>query len=489
MRLCQTDPSVRSVQLIGSWDHFSSCYTMKPDPRRGRGQWRGCYSFNDIVCDDKAVNGLRRNGGLKMGATYYYYYEIDGATETYNSAEPSTTACPFLPGQTVNALSVPVERTPRLRSASLTSLRHESFRTMNPDAKFTTPRPAHAPMLTLTASLRRLGSASSLLNLNQDPSARAPSPGPRWKRLFTRKPPTHHPAAPDQDTVELPTPPSPPRQPPASTASRGRRARDISHESLRRFLSEEPPARSERSPAREPTVAEPMPMPVPDDVVEEADDDDNFATSATSDHQFYATSLSPPPFQRSASSIALSLSGTDAKKCFVPVKTHPSNQHGLGADTAVPAPPSGGPALPSLDTDFRPRWSISAPSTALTTPVSPALVDEECPPPFGDSNDEDEVLSSHDDDNFSSGPVPSHGSPREAFPGYRLPTQGGEEKKASHSRPSTSAFNAAQLLSGGHAGIAVDGENFLGAPIDTGLDDFANELGWIADAIRRKQNH
>lgn len=47
---------------------------MNRDVRRGRDQWRGCYSFKDIVCDNEvSISGLRRNGGLKMGATYYYY--------------------------------------------------------------------------------------------------------------------------------------------------------------------------------------------------------------------------------------------------------------------------------------------------------------------------------------------------------------------------------------------------------------------------------
>jgi hypothetical protein len=69
----QTDPSVRSVQLIGSWDNFSTWYTMQQDLRRGRGQWRGCYLFKDIISEDSSSHTSTRNGGLKMGNTYYYY--------------------------------------------------------------------------------------------------------------------------------------------------------------------------------------------------------------------------------------------------------------------------------------------------------------------------------------------------------------------------------------------------------------------------------
>jgi hypothetical protein len=46
---------------------------MEEDIRRGHGEWRGCYSFQDIICDGDTGNLSKRNGGLKMGQTYYYY--------------------------------------------------------------------------------------------------------------------------------------------------------------------------------------------------------------------------------------------------------------------------------------------------------------------------------------------------------------------------------------------------------------------------------
>lgn len=69
----QTSPYTQSVHLIGSWDNFSKHYTMEHDTKRARGQWRGCYAFTDIICDGDGANGSKRTGGLKMGATYYYY--------------------------------------------------------------------------------------------------------------------------------------------------------------------------------------------------------------------------------------------------------------------------------------------------------------------------------------------------------------------------------------------------------------------------------
>jgi len=69
----QTSPSTQSVHLIGSWDNFSKHYPMERDIRRARGQWRGCYSFEDIICDGDGGSSPKRSGGLKMGSTYYYY--------------------------------------------------------------------------------------------------------------------------------------------------------------------------------------------------------------------------------------------------------------------------------------------------------------------------------------------------------------------------------------------------------------------------------
>jgi hypothetical protein len=46
---------------------------MERDVRRARSQWRGCYTFEDIICDGDGGSSPKRTGGLKMGSTYYYY--------------------------------------------------------------------------------------------------------------------------------------------------------------------------------------------------------------------------------------------------------------------------------------------------------------------------------------------------------------------------------------------------------------------------------
>lgn len=67
-------PTAYHVELLGSWDNFSEPWEMKRDSRRGWGHWAGCHKFRDIICDGDA-SGMheKRDGGLKMGGTYWYY--------------------------------------------------------------------------------------------------------------------------------------------------------------------------------------------------------------------------------------------------------------------------------------------------------------------------------------------------------------------------------------------------------------------------------
>lgn len=56
---------------------------MKHDTRRGRGRWKGCYSLKENDQSTAGANrNTKRNGGLKMGNTYYYYV---GFTIMYHS--------------------------------------------------------------------------------------------------------------------------------------------------------------------------------------------------------------------------------------------------------------------------------------------------------------------------------------------------------------------------------------------------------------------
>ena len=114
---------------------------MKPDLRMGRGHWRGCHSFTDIICDGDTVHPADgRHGGLKMGGLYWYFYQLNGYIDYHNPAEPSTTSCPFLPGQVLNILEVPTQTDTHGRCGSTSSLVSTSF-TLNPEDKYLKPRP------------------------------------------------------------------------------------------------------------------------------------------------------------------------------------------------------------------------------------------------------------------------------------------------------------------------------------------------------------
>jgi hypothetical protein len=144
--LVRTPPSTRSVHLYGSWDNFTTGYPMQRDTRIGAEHWSGCHSFANIICDgDAAGASTPRQGGLKMGGTYWYFYRLDDEIEFHNSMEPSTTSCPMLPGQLTNVLNVPfaLSSSGRPRNDSSSSTTSE-YRTMKPTDKFVNPRPVPA---------------------------------------------------------------------------------------------------------------------------------------------------------------------------------------------------------------------------------------------------------------------------------------------------------------------------------------------------------
>ncbi|KAJ5161912.1 hypothetical protein N7492_007304 [Penicillium capsulatum] len=147
--LLTTNPDVRSVHLLGSWDNFSKPYAMERDKRVGPGHWRGCHTFTDIMADAPNDTAQWRSGGLKMGATYWYYYLLNDDVEFYSEVEPVTTKCPLLPGQPVNVLNVPIilpDSRPHSRSNSHGSEKFE-HRTMNPEDKYMNPRKPPKPDL------------------------------------------------------------------------------------------------------------------------------------------------------------------------------------------------------------------------------------------------------------------------------------------------------------------------------------------------------
>lgn len=111
-------------------------------------------------------------------------YKLDDDLEFHNSAEPSTTACPLLPGQLVNVLNVPFAlSSSRSRNDSVSSTSSEIC-TMDPADKFMNPRPVPAkpslPRLKTSPTLpqRSWSSTSSPVSADSRRGRSASSQGP-----------------------------------------------------------------------------------------------------------------------------------------------------------------------------------------------------------------------------------------------------------------------------------------------------------------------
>ncbi|GKT53163.1 hypothetical protein ColTof3_00502 [Colletotrichum tofieldiae] len=404
---------------------------MERDIRRDRGQWRGCHTFKDIVLDDElGAKDSKRTGGLKMGHTYYYYYEVDGTQESHNPAQPTTTQCPYLPGQTVNTLDVPYEMAERKRSASLGSLRNGEYKTMNPNDNAGQPDP--------TTRIRARCAASKV-----DLPIRIHIPPPSWRRMFNRKPSTSRSTERGRqyDDEERPLSPYSHSDDSRSMASsEGSRTRDLSPESLRRFLSDDNPfAGASPSPYGRPTVA------IPDDIAEENDDDENFANSAFSEVNPYTTSLSPPPFKRCHSDSTLPTvirnKVLTREKKYSPLPPLPVKE----LRELESAPPAS-------------RFSFSSDSSVASSvgPISP----EDEIPSYYDSAEEDRY-SNEGDANYVQ-PL--------SLPGMRKPSL-----EQNYSLPRAPGIKR-------HPGV----HTVVAAPPDHGLGDLVNEMGWMVDIIRGK---
>ncbi|EGR48820.1 uncharacterized protein TRIREDRAFT_61576, partial [Trichoderma reesei QM6a] len=464
----QTEPSVRSVRLIGSWDNFTMCYSMERDSRRGQGQWRGCFAFQNVMDDDGSPHHPKTSGGLKMGHTYFYYYEVDGSTETFDTTMPHTTACPYMPGQTVNTLQVPIERTARFRSASTTSVNLENFRTMDPATKFIKPLPPTP--LSPDTNKRRSQSAPQP---SSSSSSRSTSPR-SWKRFFSRKletPDSQRAAsACSQETIftaydNVITVPSPHARSGRhmSSLSEGARPRDISPTSLSRILRE-----GSHKPLRFPShTAQLPPLKIPEDVIEHDEDDEDFAASAVSESLPFATVLSPPPFQRSSSSDTVK-HNTEAGSSTTVVK--PS----LTVPSLLPKQSQ---PISAVMNETRPQyeWPITRSDHITGSPSQ-----EDVPMSFyDDEDDDDDILSSNEDEGHFP-PAPLSQSPLSSFQGYSLPRHGEDSKDAF--LPQTFAHRASPK-------VIPSRSNMLDTPIEAGLDEFVSELGWIASAIGTEDWH
>jgi hypothetical protein len=346
---------------------------------------------------------------------------------------------------------------------------------MNPNDKYITP--GAVPPVPECRGLPRIG--SSPLALCQQPSARSISPTATWKRLLGLKPGLGRDDRGRQLDIDGQSLPSIFDDSRSVASSEGSRTRDISPESLRRFLSDDMPV----SP---PTSTDDMPfVMIPEDIVEENEDDENFATSAISENMSFATCLSPPPFKRthSDSSSSLHLVGTNDSSMTLTKFIHeepPNNELDAGLAPAVPTLPQIDFELPSS------RFSISTIGSGEDA-VSPQSPNDETPS-FYDSNDDDDVLSSNDGDTLPFQPMSLPSTRKQSmdqtdspFAGYSLPQPFTEGKHLDIST-TYAAIGSPALIAETDAGVPLGDTALLAAPVDSGLD-LVSELSWMVDAI------
>ncbi|RDL39288.1 uncharacterized protein BP5553_03628 [Venustampulla echinocandica] len=401
---------------------------MERDARRGRGQWRGCYAFTDVTCDGGGVNCPKRTGGLKMGSTYYYYYELDDGTEHHDPTIPFTTSCPYLPGQPVNSVYIPIERKPlRCRSASMSSMANGDVMTMNPADKFMTPRPSPRPPVTQL----RLNTSPSLPTMKR--SARSISPKSdksSWSpRAFfgLRSPPMT--SVYDNSKRGRSSSASKigersnsfqngfilPRSEDAQRSKTSLHMREASPPSLGRPQSREPSPLRQQLP-RDSNNLNISTLLIPDEIAEEAEDDDNFASpfNRTSvDERSLPTQLSPPPPSCGRPSALRTRPATSTSK---PLPEIPDEK-------LMPLPLRLRAVMSAAELP-RSHFSISTISTATSSPTNSHFDFTEMRSISELNYDEGGLVADlGSGDEFTSSPASDEADGRE-FTGYSLPEDG-----------------------------------------------------------------
>ncbi|KAI1355628.1 hypothetical protein F5Y01DRAFT_269300 [Xylaria sp. FL0043] len=455
---------------------------MERDIRRDRGEWRGCHNFDKIICDGDVPSSSERRGGLKMGQRYYYYYEVDGSTETHNPSLPTTTACPFLPGQTVNTLDVPLERRTRMKSASMNSLRNTDYKTMDPVDRFTTPRPAPVPS---NRREFRIASASSILPKR---ATRSVSPAPSWggtaRRILGfrlrdkeaergRKSNLN-----EQDDVFVEVH-DPSLETRSVTPSGSIRSRELSPESLRRFLSDDLPSATGNS---EPALG----LSIPDDIEEEAeenDDDDNFANATVMETTPF-TNLSPPPFQR----VGLSAPPASHTRSTV-TQTAPvfKTEKDLAIERQLSIAPT------KLDIP-RSHSTLSVASSSMASAASPHSNISQGMSQFSffdDSDDDDEDIASYEGDQTLLGDARQNENKDKDASGFRapitsysLPRSSTDNSKHLNTSDVMQSLESPTLVARNDTGVPVANNLFSLPNVEIGLDDLAGDVNWMNDVIR-----
>lgn len=373
-------------------------------------------------------------------------------------------------------MHVPAEVSNRKRSGSVSSVRNEDFKTMNPNHKFSTPRPAPSAPEHLRSACRPATAQAPAEDPKQKRSDRPVSPTPSWwspRKLFTGKSST--PSSSKRSDRGSPSRSSceDQRHSVASSSSDGSRTRAMSPDSLRKFLSDDVPN----------TTLEPMDdaerlfLSIPDDVAE--DDDDNFATSAISENGIKTFLSPPPPVSRNNTPNALRRLPQNESavtlKASKPITEIPRLQPApLIIDQATPT------SRFSFSSDEGSVFDDNDDETDSTSPEPEAETEAEIPSFYHSEAEEDDkdseiLMPPFPFNTQQSRSGPSKGlnsleqSLAEAFTGYRLPLTSADGKDRLASPP-------VAPRDGGSSVSVVNSPPLLAAPVGSVVDDFVSEM-------------
>lgn len=372
-------------------------------------------------------------------------------------------------------MHVPAEVSNRKRSASLSSVRDEDFKTMDPNHKFTTPRATPiVPELVLPGH-RAVTSQAPAEYLKHKRSDRSISPSPSWwspRKLFHRK---NSSSSSNNSSDSLSTARSSRderRRSITSNSSEGSRTRAISPEDLRKFLSDDLPAAP--APMGD---AERLFLSIPDDIAEE--DDDNFATSAVSDNGIKTILSPPPPVSRNHTPNTLRRLPQNES-----VVTLTASKPQTATRRLQPAPLISDELTPTS------RFSFSSDEGSVSdddddeadSTASQSGADSEIPSFYhseaDEEDDKDSVILSPPA-GLSIGRDSLEQSLAEAFRGYRLPLTSTD----GHGEKGRLASPAMAPRGGEQASLSfLNSPPLLAAPVGSVVDDFVSEMsGCIQD--------
>ncbi|KAH8815741.1 hypothetical protein F5884DRAFT_852203 [Xylogone sp. PMI_703] len=419
-----------------------------------------------------------------MGSTYYYYYEVDGEVEVHDSMLPHTSSCPYLPGQPVNLLAVPVERRQlRRRSVSMSAMRNGNIMTMNPADKFVTPRPPPQPPV-----IARLGTSPS--EAFARPPSRPGSPkserSPWSPRMF----------------FGIRAPGSKKRGRSSSSIKKANSSTDLNLGRSGSVISSDsaPHARTPSPNFSRPQSREPSPLSrsihleldkqphiasfiAADGIAEDLEDDDNFASQTNRvsfNEKCLSTPLSPPPSHHhirpttakhvSSSSISSS-SSTSTSKPLPQVPEESPREVGPLLSELRESTPFASPELLSS------RFSISTISTSISSRDSYLGLesdDEEL------AVDHDTATDDDDDDEFVFRPLSKDTTGR-LFTGYSLPEADHSSNQTLCKLPAVQESSRTTLGRLMGRPTEEDGEGS-----SSPLHELLSEMGYLGDVIEGK---